>query len=259
VDRDFRGLSKTSDSGNFRYFWNRWAATNDVFSSMRAWGRGNRGNAYAFEHINFDGRFAALNVENGGSSWWSYFGGAFNDVTSSSLIIARAPNDVVVPLGRQVSSAFTRLFDAQTAGTRLSRRGGPRIYGSYFPGHDPAKVFMTINQNLKVSISGWPDYDANVRYDVEFFLRGAKLNGRAAWSHVWVEAGIFSQKVFDGIAPGLHGGKSGLTSAIQSQLAAFASRNFSDVYLLPGPRPDMSQFGFMAKHDDDICLAVVPA
>lgn len=151
------------------------------------------------------------------------------------------------------------MFDAQTAGTRLSRVGSPRVYATYFPGHDPSKVFMTIDQNLTVSISGWPDYSANVRYDIEFFLVGRRLRGAARWSHVWVEAGIFSQKVYDRIAPGLHGGKSSLTSAIGAQLAVFSSRNFSAVYLLPGPRPDMSQFGFFARHDDDVCLAVVPA
>lgn len=258
VDRDFQGLSKTSNSGNFRYFWNRWGATNDVFSSMRAWGQGNRGNAYAFEHINFDGRFAALNVNDGASSWWSYFGGAFNDVVSSSLIIAREPNEIVVPLGQQVASSFVSMFDAQTAGTRLSRVGGPRVYGTFFPGYDPSRLFMTIDQNLTVSIPSWPDYSANVKYDVEFFLSGTKLHGFARWSHVWVEAGIFSQSVFDRIAPGLHGGKAGLTSAIESQLALFSSRDFSDAYLLPGPQPDMNQFGFFAKHDDDVCLVVVP-
>ncbi len=259
VDRDFQGLSKTSDSGNFRYYWNRWGATNDVFSSMRAWGQGNRGNAWAFEHINFDGRFAALNVENGASSWWSYFGGAFNDVVSSSLIVAREPNDIVVPLGQQVGSAFTSLFDAQTAGTRLSRVGGPRVYGTFFPDYDPSRVFMTIDQNLTVSVPSWPDYSANVKYDVEFYLSGGKLHGYARWSHVWVESGVFSGSVYDGIAPGLHGAKSSLTSAIESQLALFSSRNFADVYLLPGPPPDMSQFGFFAKHDDDICLTLVPS
>jgi hypothetical protein len=260
VDRDFQGLSKTSDTApNFRIRWNRWAATNDVFSSMRAWGMGDRGHAFAFEHINFDGRFAALNVGPGQSSWWSYFGSAFNDVVSSSLIIVREPNDIVVPLGQQVSSTFASMFDAQTAGTALKRVGNPRVYGSFFPGHDASRIFMTIDQNLTVEISGWPDYDANVRYDVEFFLTGTKIHGRAKWSHVWVEAGIFSQTVYDRIAPRLHGAKGSLTSAVENQLRLFASRNFREVFLIPGPRPNMNQFGYFAKHDDDVCLAVVPA
>jgi hypothetical protein len=90
--KDFGGVSSTSDSGTFRYFWNKYgSARNDTFSSMRAWAAGHRGNVYAFEHINFDGAFAALNVGGGFSSaWWSYFGDDFNDKVSSSLIVARA-------------------------------------------------------------------------------------------------------------------------------------------------------------------------
>ncbi|WP_345581508.1 hypothetical protein [Nonomuraea rosea] len=258
VDRDFQGISKTSVSENFRYYWNRWGATNDVFSSMRAWGQGHRGTAYAFEHINFDGRFAALNVNNGASSWWSYFGSAFNDVVSSSLIVAREPNDIVVPLRQQVAPTFASIFDAQTAGTQLSRVGDPRVYGTFFPGHDASRVFITIDQNLNVEISNWPDYSANVKYDVEFYLSGGKLHGYARWSRVWVESGLFSSRVHDRIAPRLHGAKGDITSAIESQLAVFSTRNFSSVYLLPGPQPDMNQFGFFARYDDDVCLAVVP-
>lgn len=135
-NRDFQGFSRTSNSGNFRYFWNRWGATNDVFSSMRAWSMGSRGNAYAFEDINFDGRFAALNVGGAFSSaWWSYFGDAFNDRVSSSLIVAREPQAVEteVPLRQPVASQFASMFDAQTAGTQLSRDGDPRLYGTFFP------------------------------------------------------------------------------------------------------------------------------
>ncbi|HEY1145063.1 MAG TPA: hypothetical protein VGE84_01860 [Allosphingosinicella sp.] len=70
--KNFGGQSFKSNSGGFRYYWNTWGGHNDMFSSMRAWSSGHRGNAYAFEHIDFSGRFAALNV--GGafsSSWWS--------------------------------------------------------------------------------------------------------------------------------------------------------------------------------------------
>ena len=255
--RDFRGFSKTTNVKH-RYRWNRWGATNDVFSSFRAWSIGDRGNAYAFEHIDFDGTFAALNV--GGaftSSWWSYFG-FLNDTISSSLVIAREPADreIEVPLKQQVSSQFKSLFDAETAGTQLRRRGEPRVYATLFPGYDIKRVFATINQDLTVVLENWSDYDANVRYDVEFYLANGRLRGYARWSHVWVEAGVFSDGVYDGIAPKLHAAKSKITTAIQSQLDLFGGRTFRDVYLLPGPRPDMDQFGFIARHDDEVVLVV---
>jgi hypothetical protein len=230
---------------------------------------GHRGNAYAFEHSNFDGRFAALNVVSaGGSSWWSYIGDALNDKVSSSLIVARAPQaaETEVALRQQVASRFASLFDAETAGTQLSRSGDPRVYGTFFPDDDPTRIFATINQDLNVEINNWPDYDANVRYDIEFYLSSVgHLRGYARWSRVWVESGIFHDKVLGEIAPRLHAAKSKITSAIQAQLAAFSTSVFSAVYLLPGPVPDMSlntdggpnQFGFVANYDDDLILVVV--
>jgi hypothetical protein len=280
---NFGGQSFTSNSTTFRYFWNTWGAHNDIFSSMRAWSTGHRGNVYAFEHINFTGKFAALNV--GGkysSSWWSYFGDDFNDRVSSSLIVARAPQEAetAVPLRNNISSQFTSLFDARTAGRPVSRNGDPRIYATFFPGYDSRKVFATIDQNLTVQVRiplkvkiprpfggvfeidlgnfRWSDYAANVRYDILFFVSDeGQLHGTAWWSHVWVESGPLSQKVHDELAPTLHAAKSDITSAIESQLALFSRRRFSDVYLLPGPAPDMDQWGFKAQHDDDVTLVVV--
>lgn len=259
--QDFQGFAKSNaTSGNQRYVWNRWGATNDVFSSMRAWSLGHRGNAYAFEHSNFDGRFAALNV--GGafsSSWWSHLG-PLSDRVSSSLIVSRDPrgNEIEVPARQQVAARFRTMFDAQTAGTQLRRRGEPRVYGNFFPGFDIGRVFLRIDQDLTVVLNNWPDYDANVKYDIEFFVDGGgRLRGYCRWSHVWVESGIFSGTVSERISPKLHGAKAQLTAAIQGQLDLFGGRVFRDVYLLPGPVPDMNQFGFMAAHTDDVILVVV--
>jgi hypothetical protein len=278
--KNFEGQSFTSDSGAFRYFWNTWGGHNDMFSSMRTWTNGHRGNAYAFEHINFAGRFAALNV--GGaftSSWWSYFGGAFNDKVSSSLIVAREPQQVEteVALRSLIVSQFSSLFDARVADKPVSRDGDPRVYATFFPSYDSGKVFATIDQNLKVQVRipikiempdpfgdidlgsfRWSDYAANVRYDILFFVSSdGVLHGNAWWSHVWVEAGPFSQKVHDELAPSLHGAKGDLTSAFESAMALVARRKFSAVYLLPGPVPDMSQAGFFAQYDDDVTLVAV--
>jgi hypothetical protein len=287
---NFAGASSTSDSGPFRYFWNKYGSDkNDTFSSMRAWAAGNRGNVYAFEHINFDGDFAALNV--GGrfsSAWWSYLGDDFNDKVSSSLIIARAPKnaETEVPLRAGVTSQFATIFDDKIQGKPVSRSGDPRMYATYFPSYDPDKAFATIEQALTVQVRiplktritiwnpfgddfvieidlgqvRWSDYKAQVRYDIFFFVsQDGKLHGQAQWSHVWVEAGPFSQKVHDELAPQLHGAKSDLTSAIESALALFARSRFSDAYLLPGSPPDMEQAGFKGRYDDDVTLVVVGA
>jgi len=224
---------------------------------------GHRGNAYAFENLNFDGRFAALNVGGGhNSAWWSYFGDTFNDRVSSSLVIAREPQtvEIEVPLRQLISPQFVSIFDAETAGTQLSRDGDPRVYGTFFPSDAEGRFFATVDQDLDVEINNWPDYNANVRYDIEFYLSNSgRLHGQAARSHVWVESGIFSGSVHDRIAPRLHAAKSRFTSAIEAQLGLFSNRSFSAAYLLPGPVPDMNKFGFFARHDDDVVLVVVDA
>lgn len=283
--KDFQGQSFSSNSGNWRYFWNTWGGANDFFSSMRSWSNGNRGNAYAFEHIDFSGRFAALNV--GGafsSSWWSYFGDDFNDQVSSSLIVAREPREreTEMALGGVVIPQFASLLDTKVAGKPVSRDGDPRVYATYFPSYDKDRVFATIDQKLTVQVRipikftipnpfgddieidlgqfRWSDYEARVRYDVVFFIGGdGVVHGAAAWSHVWVEAGPFSQRVFDELAPQLHGAKPDLTSAIEGALALLGRRRFRDAYLLPGPVPDMNLAGFKARYDDDVTLVLVAA
>lgn len=284
--RDFAGASSTADSGSFRYFWNRYgSAQNDTFSSMRAWAAGNRGNFYAFEHINFDGAFAALNV--GGkfsSAWWSYVGNDFNDVVSSSLIVARSPKDAEteVPLRSNVTSQFASIFDRKSEGKPVSRNGDTRIYATYFPAHDPHKVFATIDQNLKVQVRipiktkiwnpfgddfeidlgkfRWSDYAANLRYDVSFFVsQDGRLHGQVSWMHLWVESGPFSRRVHDDLKPPLLEAAGNVTAAIEGALALFARGKFSDAYLLPGPPPNMDLAGFKGRYDDDVTLVVVKA
>ena len=287
--KDFGGASSTSDSGTFRYFWNKYgSAQNDTFSSMRAWVAGHRGNVYAFEHINFDGAFAALNV--GGkfsSAWWTYFGDDFNDKVSSLLIVARAPKSVEteVPLRSNVTSQFATIFDTKTQGKPVSRNGDPRMYATYFPSYDPDKAFATIDQALTVQVRiplktkftiwnpfgddweieidlgqiRWSDYAARVRYDISFFVSDGHLHGRASWVTVWVEAGPFSTQVHNELKPQLVEAATDVTAAIESALGLFARSRFADAYLLPGPPPDMDQAGFKARYDDDVTLVVVDA
>jgi hypothetical protein len=255
---------------------------------MRAWVAGHRGNVYAFEHINFDGAFAALNV--GGkfsSAWWTYFGDDFNDKVSSLLIVARAPKSVEteVPLRSNVTSQFATIFDTKTQGKPVSRNGDPRMYATYFPSYDPDKAFATIDQALTVQVRiplktkftiwnpfgddweieidlgqiRWSDYAARVRYDISFFVSDGHLHGRASWVTVWVEAGPFSTQVHNELKPQLVEAATDVTAAIESALGLFARSRFADAYLLPGPPPDMDQAGFKARYDDDVTLVVVDA
>ncbi len=285
---NFGGFSATADTGSWRYRWVKYgSAHNDEFSSMRAWANGNRGTAYAFEHTDFQGRYKSVNV--GGaysSSWWTYFGGDFNDVVSSLLVVAREPSEreSEVQLGAIVRGQFASMFDAKTRGKPVSRDGDPRLYGTFFPAWDPSGVFVTVDQALTVQVRiplkkrikiwnpfgddfvievdlgevRWVDYRARVTYDIAFHVDSAgRLHGYARRSWVWVEGGVVSQQVLDDLAPPLHAAKPDLTAAIEGALQAFRRTTFRDVYVLPGARPDMSLAGETGRYDDDVTLVVV--
>lgn len=286
---NFGGFSSTSDTANYRYYWNKYGSgQNDQFSSLRAWDNGNRGHIYAFENINFDGRFASLNV--GGkysSAWWSYVGDDFNDVISSTLLIARngADQETEVALGANVKGKFTSIFDDKTMGKPVSRDGDPQIFATYFPSYDPTKAFASIKQALNVQVRiplktrikiwnpfgddyyitidlgevRWVDYMASIQYDIYFHVDNGVLHGESAWATVWVESGLVHQQVYDDLAPPLIDAAQDLTNAIEAALALFSNRRFSDAYLIPGNRPDLDLAGQKGSYDDDVVLVVVAA
>lgn len=277
---NFGGRTSSSDSGNFRYFWNRYgSANNDLFSSMTALANGNRGNIYAFEHINFDGRFAALNVGGKFSKcWWSYFGDDFNDKVSSSLLVARNAPDVEreIALAGLVAGQFGSIFDAKTQGKPVSRNGDTQVFGTFFPDFDRNNVFATIHQDLNVQVRiplkiempdpfadidlgtfRWSDYRAFVRYHVRFFVVNGKLRAHTDWVTIWVESGPFSKKVHDELKPELMAAASDLDKAMGDALDIFAGGTFKDAYLLPGFTPDMNLAGFKGQYNDGVTLVAV--
>jgi hypothetical protein len=276
---DFGGVSVTSNSFGSRYCWTKYGAHNDLFSSMRAWSTGDRGNIYAFEDIDFDGRFASLNVGGNSSAWWSYFGDDFNDVVSSSLIIRRDPiqKETEVALRSPIVSQFTTIFDRKTADKPISRSGEPRIYATYFPPSDPREAFVTIEQEMTVDVpipirfAIWNPFgddlpigpknlrhEAWVRYYIHFFVRDGVLFGEA--TRCWVRVrGLIPGVVLGQLLPQMSEAMSDITAAIQSALGLFARGRYTEAYLLPGAPPDMNQAGQMGRYDDDVTLVVVAA
>ncbi|MCP4427812.1 MAG: hypothetical protein GY803_25295 [Chloroflexi bacterium] len=246
-------------NNNWRYWWIKFgSALGDEISSMRANAySGYNGNVYGLTERNFLGKYAALNMDEGWTSWWSYVGGDLNDDIESALLINRNKNELVIGLKDQISATFVSGMDAAFAGTQVSRKGSPRIFSLFWPGHDPTKKFVSIEQNLNVALDWWPDYDAQVRYDIYLYLNGAgNVQGYVAWVYVWVEGGIFSGDIFDSLQPQLVSGASTLTSQLQSQLASLSAFSFSQLYLLPGPPPS-SSFGDIGDAKSDSTLVLV--
>jgi hypothetical protein len=269
VDAGFQGEGFFTSANTNRYSWNTWGGHNDLFSSMRCYSFGQRGNSYAFEHIDFSGRYAALNVGGAYSSaWWAYFGDDFNDAVSSSLVVAREPADreSAFALKAPIVNQFGPILAAKTVNTPLSIDGGPEVYATFFPSWSPNDVFLAVRQNftaaIKISVGPFGisytfDYDVRATWYIRLFVtQDGGLHARAVRSEVSVH-GVEPDAFLAQAGPPLHAAKSDITARIEGQLALLARRRYSDAYLLPGPAPDMQQAGFSGRHTDDVCLVLV--
>lgn len=258
-DANFGGYMESFDS-SWRYFWIKFGSnlSNEVSSFRSHAYNGAGANCYAMTDNNFLGNYASLNVPNGYTCWWSYVGSAMNDDIESALMINRSANETMLELKDLIAGDFASGLDAKLAGTQVSREGDPKVYSTFFPGYDPGKNFVSIEQNLHVTLDWWPDYEAQVRYDVYLYVDGnGHINGYVAWVYVWVEGGIFSSHIFNELQPKLVAGASTLTEMIQSKLTLFGSFRFSGLYLLPGPKPT-SAIGETGDCKSNSTLVLVP-
>jgi hypothetical protein len=257
-DINFGGAVDTFDS-NYRYFWIKFGSSfKNEISSFRANAYGGfNGNVYGMTENNFLGNYASLNMQENSTSWWSNVGGALNDDIESALLINRNKDELVMELKSYIIPDFISGMDEKLSGTQVSREGDPRIYTTFWPGYDSSKNFVSIEQNLHVSIDWWPDYEAQVRYDIYLYLDGAgHINGYVAWVYVWVEGGIFSGKIFNDLQPKLLAGASTITEKIQSKLSLLSFAKFNGLYLLPGPKPSNS-FGDMGDTKSNSTLVLI--
>lgn len=267
---NFAGYSESFLLDNsWRYWWIKFgSALGDEITSLRANAYGGfAGNVYGFTERDFLGRFASLNMAEGWTCWWSNVGGAMNDDIESALLINRNRSELRIEMADQISDPFIEGLDAEIQDTQISRRGSPRIYSVFWPSYDPNRKFVRIEQDLRVALDWWPDYDAQVQYDVYLFLDGnGAVSGYVAWTYCWVEGGIFSGDIFDELHPKLVAGAATLTQQLQDQLAlvnllaALAGYSFTSLYLLPGNEPAMpppsSNFGRIGNAKENATLVL---
>lgn len=255
-------------TNNWRYYWIKFGSTlrNEITSFRANAYSGTGGNVYGFASRNFLGEYAALDMSPGWTCWWSNVGSAMNDDIESALLINRSQSELVLPLRDQIADPFIEAFDEETKGTQVSRRGGPKVYSVYWPSFSPNRKFVRIEQDLRVALDWWPDYDARVRFDVYLYLSNGQVNGYVDWVHTWVEGGIFSGDILDELHPKMLNGASELTSQIQDQLAllnlfaVLGGYSFQRLYLLPGNEPEMpppsAEFGHMGTATENSTLAL---
>lgn len=266
--KDFAGTSQTFTTfTGSRWHWIRFggALANKVSSFRSNVVSGRPANVYAFKNNDFTGDFASLNVPTGWTCWYSYVGSQMNDDIESALILRRDPKEVVQALKDLIAPDFKTEFDNQAAGS-AHRSGDPKIYGVFFPSFDPNAMLVRIEQDLVVELDCWWDYNAQVRFDLQFTLTGDKLlDGFCKFLWVWVEGGIFSQDVYNGLVPKMSQACDTLTQKLRDKLAllnfgaAIKGFKFGSVYVLPGKEPSFPPGGPVARignSHEDCCLVV---
>lgn len=244
-------------TNNWRYWWVKFGGNlKNKVSSMRARAYGGRsGNAYGFTRNDFLGNMATLNMNEGWTCWWNSMGG-INDDIESGLLVNRSANETELNMNDLLGAAFADAFDAATAGTKVSRSGNPKIYSVFWPSWDSGRKFVRIEQNMNVEIDWWPDYDAQVQYDIYFYTANGQVHAYVARTSTWVEGGVFSGSINDELHPQMVSGADDLDAELENGLGllnllgAFAG-GFTGVYLLPGNPPNMpppsSNFGRMGS------------
>lgn len=262
---NFGGYSESfSLNNNWRYYWIKFGSKlrNEITSLRANAHSGFDGNVYGLTRRNFLGEYASLNMSEGWTCWWSNVGGKLNDDIESALLINRNKTELVVELKEQIADTFTSKLDEKLAGTQASRKGDPKIYSVFWPNYDSSRKFVRIEQNLNIAVDWWPDYDARIRYDIYLYLdSNGKVQGYVAWTHVWVEGGVFSNKIHDELKPKIEDGASELNAELQNKLQAFSFVSFRRLYLLPGGEPSMpppsSNFGTTGNARDNSTLVLV--
>ena len=129
--------------------------------------------------------------------------------------------------------------------------------------NEPDKRFVQIKIPVEAEVDNWWNYDAEIwlwfyLYIGANFFGGGNLKGYLAYYGAWVEGGIFTDDVLDGIMNALQkkvGEIDSQLDSLLSQINVFAP--FTAVYLLPG---NQEQFNgtYMEGHvEDNVSMVLV--
>lgn len=267
-DVNFSGYSEQFTlTDNWRYWWIKFDSqlAHNVSSFRANAFAGTNAHAYGFSTNDFLGNYAALNMSEGWTCWWSSLGG-MNDQIQSALLINRNKLELSMAVRDQIAPDFATEFDIQARGQNVSRRGDPRVYAVFFPSYDPDKIFVRIEQDLTVHVRCWSDYDAQVHFDVSFNLANNVVSAFTAWVYTWVESGIFSGQIDGQLHPKMVAAAGTLNQKLFDKLAllnlgiALEGYKLGSIYLLPGRLPLLpppsSNFGHMGNATED-CVVVL--
>lgn len=187
----------------------------------------------------FSGRFLQLANSGSGERVVNLTDHAFNETTSSLLMVAGARgNEFRVSMRDAFVDKWREILDGQLAGTEASRNGDPVMTWEMFPqaiSHlNPSLMYLKIHQNLDVELDWWPDYEASIAYHVFLHVTGGNLRGWVQRWAYWIEGGAKSDDIAEVLEPKVVAGMDRLNDELNSQLSSFDGFGIDDLYYLPG-------------------------
>lgn len=274
VDADFGGPFVFDDLIPGWIYWRRpdfrAIGMNDVLSSLTYGCSINEagGSVVLFENIDYEGRYRNYAAAPGQFANVPYVGDDFNDVTSSSLLIRRFPNETsprsigaLVPPG-DITDIINQQSGVSAAGdvtfTWDLWPTGPRSDSDWHPA-DPTKRFVYIIVPLKVHTPWpYPDVNAQARYWVYLYVDGSgSLQGYVAWYGYYTDSCCFlfsciTGQVGDSLLQGIKG-TIGKVNALVAKALTLANLGgpYRFSYFLPG------RFQSAGNTSDDVTVVAV--
>ena len=273
VDANFGGASVFDDLIPGWIYWRRpdfrSIGMNDMLSSLEYGISSNEvgGNVVLFENIDYNGRYQNY-FGTPGVYPVSYVGDGFNDITSSTLIIRRFPEETrPVSIGALVpQSDITDIVNQQSG---VSAEGnatftwdlwptGPTSSSDWHP-NDPGKRFIYVIVPLKVHTPWpYPDVNAQARYWIYLYVDGSgKLQGYVAWYGYYTDSCCFLFScITDQVAANLLQGVKGTVGKVNALVTnALALANIGAPYRFSYFLPGKNQSS--GNTSDDVTIVAV--
>jgi hypothetical protein len=233
-----------------------------------------RGDCILFEHDRYFGRFASIRTNVNDPTQAvpvTYIGDTMNDRTSSVLLVRRFENESMQALGNPISQALiANIIEDVKKIEKL--RGDPVFTWDMWPTggdehpNDPDKRFIQIKIPVEIDVNNWFNYNAEIWLwfylyigDTGLYLGdGGALKGYLAHYGAWVEGGLISDSVLDGIMDALPDKFGEIDSLLNTQLSAVnANAPFTGVHLLPGDQTLFDTQPYLEGHVEDNVTVVL--
>lgn len=233
---------------------------NDQASSLKVLeSQGERGLAILFENVPYEGRYATFPGESGGTAATGNVGPFINDLTSSLMLVRRAPPEREIPftLGGILRPEIQQF--ATSISQQVSLRGQPIVTWDMWPDFSPSSKYVYLRVPVTVHVPGWFDYSAEIRYWIYPWVDGqGQLKAYVAAYGCWVEGGILSGTVADQIMQALPGTVGTVNTKIDDLMRAMVIFGpYTECYLLPGTSGYPGTAPVTGNTTDDVTVVLV--